>query len=46
MVSIVNLHPYTVVTIYATLGAEGVQHGINQTEAAVVVRRCRLNTSG
>ena len=24
----------SVVTIYATLGAEGVQHGVNQTEAA------------
>jgi long-chain acyl-CoA synthetase len=27
----------SVVTIYATLGAEGVQHGVNQTEAAVVI---------
>jgi len=27
----------TVVTIYATLGAEGVEHGVKQTEASVVV---------
>ena len=27
----------TVVTIYATLGEEGVKHGINQTQASVVV---------
>jgi len=27
----------TVVTIYATLGEDGVQHGINQTQASVVV---------